>query len=96
MPTLTVDLPETAYRNALGVAPPERSRLIADLFSGTTQGDAAPALPGGENVALPTDAERVRAAYTDAPGDADAAREEESLRRSRRRLLRRSLRQEEY
>ncbi len=33
MPVLTIELPETAYRDALTFAPDERARLAAILFS---------------------------------------------------------------
>jgi hypothetical protein len=33
MPTLTIDLPESAYRDALTFDPKERARLVAIMFS---------------------------------------------------------------
>jgi len=36
MPTLTVDLPETAYRAALAFPAPERARMIAATFTEET------------------------------------------------------------
>ena len=51
MPTLTIDLPDAAYRAALAIAPQERARLVAATFAGAETGAASDPMLSEEDFA---------------------------------------------
>ncbi|MBC8138791.1 MAG: hypothetical protein H8F28_23165 [Fibrella sp.] len=64
MPTLTIDLPETAYRAALALSPEERSRRVSKVVLNDHWEDEEPELTEEDYAAIGRGLENMKAGRT--------------------------------
>ncbi len=64
MPTLTIDLPETAYRAALALSPEERRRRVSKVMQSDDWEDEEPELTEEDYAAIGRGIDNMRAGRT--------------------------------